>query len=412
MRVTGFITRFNRHRAKFYLPSEKICVDESIFRWYGIGGEWINMGLPMYVAIDRKPDNGCEVQNAADGNTGVMIQLKLVTTAVEQAAVDRENNQQTEGVLHGVKIMKELLLPWANSGRLICADSYYASTRAAIELYEMGLRFIGIVKQATRGYPMSTLSNMELHERGQFEGAIARMGNYNILAFVWMDRTRRYFVATAGSLDNGAPYTRERWRQLTPDAEPVKVELQVQQPKAAEMYYDCCAAIDRHNRCRQDDLMLEKKFITHDWSKRVNLSILGICIVDSWLVFKSCRGGHLCQTLQADFYTDLAEELIDNTFDGRQVRPRPGIIQQDLGPNIAGIGPHLAPTDRKRRKKDGTATPFSLQGRCMECNANGTTYVCSECRITRTDPRKEYFICSARKGTSCFADHCAKVHNL
>jgi hypothetical protein len=42
---------------------------------------------------------------------------------------------------------------------------------------------------------------------------------------------------------------------------------------------------DRHNRCRQDDLMLERKYQTQDWSIRVNHSLLGIVSVDSWLLY-------------------------------------------------------------------------------------------------------------------------------
>ena len=61
-----------------YHPSDYICVDESMSRWYGIGGHWINACLPQYIAIDRKLENGCEIQNAADGVSGIMIQLNLV----------------------------------------------------------------------------------------------------------------------------------------------------------------------------------------------------------------------------------------------------------------------------------------------------------------------------------------------
>ena len=63
--VDSSVTEFNEHRASTVSPSERICVDESISRWYGKGGHWINHGLPMYVAIDRKPENGCEIQCAA-----------------------------------------------------------------------------------------------------------------------------------------------------------------------------------------------------------------------------------------------------------------------------------------------------------------------------------------------------------
>ena len=33
-------------------------------RWYGNGGSsWINIGLPCYILVDRKPDKGCKIQN-------------------------------------------------------------------------------------------------------------------------------------------------------------------------------------------------------------------------------------------------------------------------------------------------------------------------------------------------------------
>ena len=83
MHVDGFVKQFNDYRQDYYSLDENICVDESISRWYGQGGNWINIGLPIYVAIDRKPENGCEIQNAVDGKSGIMLRLRLVTTAEE-----------------------------------------------------------------------------------------------------------------------------------------------------------------------------------------------------------------------------------------------------------------------------------------------------------------------------------------
>ncbi|KAI2514008.1 Transposase IS4 [Fragilaria crotonensis] len=102
-----------------------------------------------------------------------------------------------------------------------------------------------------------------------------------------MDRQRRYFISTASSLDAGAPYARLRWRQLddSPNAEPTRMELTVPQPKAAEIYYDACAMVDRHNRHRQQTLGLELKLGTHIWAMRVNLSIFSMIVVDTWLVY-------------------------------------------------------------------------------------------------------------------------------
>ena len=73
MLIDDFVTNFNDHRKNFFNPSKLICVDENMSRWYGHGGHWINHGLPQYIAIDRKPENGCEIQNAACGVSGVML---------------------------------------------------------------------------------------------------------------------------------------------------------------------------------------------------------------------------------------------------------------------------------------------------------------------------------------------------
>ena len=76
--VDDMVEIFNSHREDSFIPSEWICVDESISRWYGLGVGWINIGLPMYIAIDRKPDKGCEIQNSACSESGVMLRLLLV----------------------------------------------------------------------------------------------------------------------------------------------------------------------------------------------------------------------------------------------------------------------------------------------------------------------------------------------
>lgn len=53
-----------------------------MIRWCGLGGHWINKGLPMHVAIDGKLEDGLEAQNACCANSGTMSQLKLAKMAV------------------------------------------------------------------------------------------------------------------------------------------------------------------------------------------------------------------------------------------------------------------------------------------------------------------------------------------
>jgi len=176
---------------------------------------------------------------------------------------------------------------------VVCAESYFASVTAAQQLLGMGLRFIWVVKRATRSLPMGSLSAIPLEARGQHVSYTHSTadGLPDLMAVVRVDRERRYFIASTSSTLVGTPYNRLRLRQG--DVTASRVALAVPQPLVAETYYGCCAQIDRHNRCRQDDLRLEHKLVTHDWSMRVNLSFLGMCVVDAWLLYSGARRGGL-----------------------------------------------------------------------------------------------------------------------
>ena len=66
----------------------------------------------------------------------------------------------------------------------------------------IGIRFIGVVKTATKTFPLKYLSSIELDEgRGQRVGVVLKShGAPTMMAYVWMDRDRRYFISTASSL--------------------------------------------------------------------------------------------------------------------------------------------------------------------------------------------------------------------
>ena len=109
--------------------------------------------MPHYVAIDRKPENGCEIQDSCCGVSGIMMRLKVVKQ--EEDYSDTESDEDSTTLGHGVKLLKELISPWTRSGRLVCANSYFASVQAAETMYREGFKFIGVVKTATRKYPMN-----------------------------------------------------------------------------------------------------------------------------------------------------------------------------------------------------------------------------------------------------------------
>ena len=79
--VEELVTNFNKYQTQFFSPLDLICADEYISWWYVQGGHWIKIGLPMYVKMERKSENGAEIHNATCGMSGIMIQLRIVQSA-------------------------------------------------------------------------------------------------------------------------------------------------------------------------------------------------------------------------------------------------------------------------------------------------------------------------------------------
>ena len=101
----------------------------------------------MHIAINRKPENGCKIQNSSSGKSVVMLHL-LIFKSPEDSDLNRVENN--EDISRGTLILKPLLLLWDNARRGVCADSYFTSVLSAEELMQIGLKFIGVVKTATK----------------------------------------------------------------------------------------------------------------------------------------------------------------------------------------------------------------------------------------------------------------------
>jgi Transposase IS4 len=115
-------------------------------------------------------------------------------------------------------VMLALLDRWNPRGRVVCADSYFASVQACIELYKRGWRFIGVVTTAHKQYPKKYLEKVKMPQRGTFAGLQTRHCNkdldMDLLAFVFCDKNRHYFISSCSSLSAAVPITRLRTQQV------------------------------------------------------------------------------------------------------------------------------------------------------------------------------------------------------
>lgn len=160
-------------------------------------------------------------------------------------------------------------------------------------------------------FPMASLSSLEVETRGAHHSMVHvdGAGRPRMMAVLWVDKDRRYFNVTTFIVLPGSPWARVRLCEKVGGAG--RVPISVPQPEVSELHYGCCAQIDRNNRCRHYVHQLERKLRTHDWSMRVNITLLGICIMDAWLLYLWARGAAAVMS-QASFYEQLASGFIDN----------------------------------------------------------------------------------------------------
>ena len=119
-------------------------------------------------------------------------------------------------------------------------------------------------------------------------------------------------------------------------------------------------------------------------------------VVDVWLASQDITG---TAETQADFYSNISEETIDNTYDRFMMQSEEGrrrnIVDSDdetfdddkplfgriNGAPRCGISLHLTPTKKSRNKRDGKETRYLLQGECKVCWKKAT-HICSDCADT------------------------------
>jgi hypothetical protein len=112
---------------------------------------------------------------------------------------------------------------------------------------------------------MDILSRRTLQRKGDWFGLVNKNEDQvpEYLAYVWIDRDRRYFMATTSSLAMGDQVVRDWLHQLVKDKEtpPERTEINLTQPRATQLYNECAAKIDQHNRDCQATMGLKKRWL-------------------------------------------------------------------------------------------------------------------------------------------------------
>jgi hypothetical protein len=103
----------------------------------------------------------------------------MVRLKVKMAELESTHNAEVDadtGLLHGIKVLTLLVMPWVRIGHIICADSYFALVPAAAELKRLELHFIGAMKTASQIFPHDYLARLELSNQGERKGFYCKTG--------------------------------------------------------------------------------------------------------------------------------------------------------------------------------------------------------------------------------------------
>ena len=414
--VQPLVDAFNHSRQTRVSPGYKMVVDESMSEWRGKDQRHGDSGCPHVTKIIRKPKGvGMEIKNMADCDSGMLMALEIMAGKHEMKA-----RKYAPLYGSGTSLLLRLSEPWKGSGRLIVADSAFASVKSAVALkVKNGLYFHGLVKTAHRRFPKKYLNEVKIDTRGGHVALETSDESVDLRAVTWNDGkkdkktgmiVRKNFVASCGTtLAASTAHRKRRWR-IGADGRSEDYFVTVPRPQIVQEYFDGAAKIDIHNHFRQgrQGVALEQRG-TMRWDFRFYQTILGMVEVDSFLAYRRfCP--HRATTKHVDFLRVLVQGLLDNTIgcapDAPVLRPRPGDAGADGSPMHSLRQNRTAPYfigKAATAKAVGKPEPQCIL-RCRVCGKNAS-YYCPFCSSDDSKPRCMHALCGPKSGRTCFEAH-------
>ena len=281
--IDPWVDGFNAARLREVRPGSKLTPDESMFEWRGKSGHG---GLPHLSYIKRKPKPlGTELKSVCEGTMGMCVYIEIQKGKVAMGQ-KKWCNCYSATTACTLRLCDALSLNELHEvpplARCIYADSWFASVKTVLALRtHLGLHFTGPIKTATANYPIEamrfTLAKMT---RGE-NITLKCLDVPNCWAVGWHDHHYKCYVTTHGVTTPGKPAPKRRQ-----DNTGTNYLKEIPRPDIIAKYQGEMGYVDRHNNFRQGTLHLAKIWKTKRWQTRIQLELLGMTLVDSYL---ACR---------------------------------------------------------------------------------------------------------------------------
>ena len=224
--------------------------------------------------------------------------------------------------------LRAVVPPERKHGQLFIFDSGWGGVEMAVALSKRGYASIVHIKNSFVGFPKDALEEQlrgmpggsHLEMRSTIDGVdlIAVGSKFN-------SKKTCFHLAVDGAAPTtpGEPYV-TKW----PDEFGNILTREVERPAMPSRYFGTFNQVDINDQLRQHELGLERKHIGKGdkaGKYRIRTTVMGVHAVDTMLAVHShSHSGHpIRDTTTKEFMEKLAEEMIDNTIDGKMSRPEP-----------------------------------------------------------------------------------------
>eukprot|EP00899_Mesostigma_viride_P010218 jgi/Mesvir1/19198/Mv25274-RA.1 len=328
-------------------PGHTIVCDESMITWTG-------RAMPGFMKVGRKPKPlGRKMKTVADGQSKIMLHMEVQEGAAAMAlkTYAREYGPACANTMR----MTEA---WKGSGRIVLGDSWFGSSKAAVQLWKRGLYSILNVKTGHSNFPKKALF-AALGPRGShvaFAGeARTSVGTCNLFTVAHQSKQPMLLVSTCSTTLAG-PDQVKTW--LSTNAQGVEEEHRkvTAQREVTAIYRKESGVIDCNNHKRQGaKVALSDAWGTKDAAVRESSECMSICLTNA----------HLAKVFFAD-----DKDSQDLFIEGLAVE----ILSSPLVASEKALGSFLPPLpglahDMRQHEK---------QKKCSYCKKN-CGYYCATC---------------------------------
>ena len=362
--VDYWVRAFNKCRKEELEVGTNLTPDEMMFAWRGKKG---NGGIPHLSFLKRKPiPLGTESKVVCEGTFGLCMFLEIQKGKVVMARKKycRQYKATTACTLRLLSKMgldeTDLPLP-EKKKRCVFADSWFASVETAMALKEeLGVHFTGPIKTAHKYFPLEPIRWL-LNEMRRGDYVVFKNEEYDLWAVGWQDSVYKSYLTTHGTTLPGKPADKRRQDKETN----VNFALQVPRPACIAKYNHEMGAVDRHNFYRQGVLRLHMAWRTKTWQTRIQLEILALTLVDSFLACKQLlpQWRHDEREEESFFWKFVCSLVAQLDTKPRQERTR----EEEADPTVHCVQIRLGTKRILTGTNKGERRP--IQGRCTACSA-------------------------------------------